>query len=62
MVPPGIAGSRAAATAGVFLCSDIDGAEWFADMCRDGTADIWSVTVHESGGRVLPRAAEPATG
>ena len=47
MVPPGIAGSRKAETAGIFLCSDIEGAEWFADMCRDGTADIWAATLHD---------------
>ena len=46
MVPPGIAGSLAAETAGVFLCSDLEGAEWFAGMCRDATADIWSATLH----------------
>jgi hypothetical protein len=47
MVPPGIAGSHVAETAGVFLCSDLDGAEWFADMCRDASADIWSATLHD---------------
>ena len=47
MVPPGIAGSRKAETAGIFLCSNIEGAEWFADMCRDGTADIWAATLHD---------------
>jgi hypothetical protein len=47
MMPPGIAGGRQAETAGIFLCSDIEGAEWFARMCRDGTADIWAATVHD---------------
>jgi len=47
MVPPGIAGSLAAETAGVFLCSDLEGAEWFAGMCRDTTADIWSATLRD---------------
>jgi hypothetical protein len=47
MVPPGIAGSHAPEMAGVFLCSDLEGAEWFAAMCRDATADIWSVTLRD---------------
>jgi hypothetical protein len=45
-VPPGIAGSTAAEWAGVFLCSEDEGAEWFAEMpVRRGLerADIWEV-------------------
>ena len=58
MVSPGIAGSLAAETAGVFLCSDLERAEWFAGMCRDATADIWSATLHD----VWPESAPAGNG
>jgi hypothetical protein len=45
MSPPGIAGSRGPETSGIFLCSDDESAEWFAGMCRDDTADIWTVSL-----------------
>jgi hypothetical protein len=62
MVPPGIAGSRAAETAGVFLCSDIEGAEWLAGMCRDATADIWSATVDDMWLESAPAGGGARTG
>ncbi len=41
----GIAGSSAPETDGIFLCADLEGAEWFAEMgARRGWAvDIWAV-------------------
>ncbi len=47
MTGTGIAGSRGPEAEGVFLCSDVDGAEWFARMDqRPGCAvDIWAVTL-----------------
>ena len=47
MTPPGIAGSRAAEWDGVFLCDSLEGAVWFAGMCREGTADVWSAEIAE---------------
>jgi hypothetical protein len=46
MTPPGIAGSQGPETAGIFLCRELDSAEWFAGMCRDGAADIWTVRLN----------------
>jgi hypothetical protein len=47
MTGTGIAGSRAPETDGIFLCSDLDFAEWFAQMGqrRGRAVDIWAVTL-----------------
>jgi hypothetical protein len=39
---PGIAGSTEPEWAGLFLCSSIASARWFARMPRDGLTDIWA--------------------
>jgi hypothetical protein len=41
----GIAGSTRAEWPGVFLCSELESARWFAQMARPGRADIWRVRV-----------------
>lgn len=41
----GVAGSAEPEWPGIFLCSDMESAEWFAGMSRARTADIWSVRV-----------------
>jgi hypothetical protein len=48
MTGSGVAGSRRSEADGVFLCVDIEGAEWFAEMGRPrGCAvDIWAVALH----------------
>jgi hypothetical protein len=43
MTGPGIAGSAAAEWPGVFLCSDLADAHWFARMGRRDVVDIWAV-------------------
>jgi hypothetical protein len=43
MTGPGIAGSTEAEWPGVFLCSDLEDAHWFAGMGRRGLVDIWAV-------------------
>ena len=48
MVGTGIAGSRAPETEGIFLCSDLGSAEWFAQMGQRGgrAVDIWAVILN----------------
>jgi len=45
MQEPGIAGSIEAEWPGVFLCSSLEGARFFAAMRAPGHADIWAVRV-----------------
>jgi hypothetical protein len=45
MTASGIAGSSRPEWPGVFLCSDLESARWFAQMARPGPADIWRVRV-----------------
>lgn len=47
MTGSGIAGSRAPEAEGLFLCSDIEFAEWFAQMGqrRGRSVDIWAVSL-----------------
>jgi hypothetical protein len=45
MTGSGIAGSSAPEWPGVFLCSDLDSARWFATMPGQARADIWRVRV-----------------
>jgi len=40
---PGIAGSTKPEWPGVFLCSSLGSARWFARMPQSGQADIWAV-------------------
>jgi hypothetical protein len=50
MTASGIAGSRGPEAEGVFLCADLESAEWFARMgARNGQAvDIWEVRLDET--------------
>lgn len=47
-VEMGIAGSRAPEAAGIFLCSDVESAKWFAEMGqrRGRNVDIWAVALN----------------
>jgi hypothetical protein len=42
---PGIAGSAEAEWPGIFLCTDLEGALFFAGMPGPGPADVWSARV-----------------
>jgi hypothetical protein len=44
----GIAGSAAPEWPGIFLCSDLEDAQWFARMPRNGYADVWAVRLDEA--------------
>jgi hypothetical protein len=45
MTGSGIAGSSSPEWPGVFLCSDLESAQWFATMPGPATSDIWRVRV-----------------
>jgi hypothetical protein len=45
MTGRGIAGNEQPEWPGVFLCADLEGAQWFAAMPGAGPADIWRVRV-----------------
>jgi hypothetical protein len=46
MAGPGIAGNPEPEWDGVFLCEDLEGAEWFAGMGRGRRVDIWAVELN----------------
>jgi hypothetical protein len=48
MTEEGIAGSKEPEWPGIFLCSTLESARWFARMPRSGHADIWEVELHNA--------------